>query len=305
MVVDPRRLTQILTNLVHNALKFSPPDAAVVSLRWSAPAEGTVVVRGHRPAAPGSSPEELERVFERFHQAESARSRTAEGFGLGLYITRQLAEAMGGWIDVDVDASAPASTFTVTLPASRPRQRPRDRPQQRRRTERLREVVVGAELRSLARRPPRPSPSRRSRARRRCPGSPRSAREHPGPLAHGTWRSSTTRSGGRGRDRHRGRSRPSAASSTVVAARPPAPAASRRASWRDPRRRGSRATVTASSSRSAKAPASNGRRSPTALADPDEAHGHAELLPHGEDDPAPGRSVGLRQDHARSPRPPP
>jgi signal transduction histidine kinase len=115
VVVDANRLVQVLTNLAHNATKFSPDDAPVV-VRWSAPADGTVVFdvvdRG-----PGIPAEELELIFERFRQRGDHRSHS-EGFGLGLYITKLLTEAMGGWIDV---ASTPGvgTTFTVTLPASR------------------------------------------------------------------------------------------------------------------------------------------------------------------------------------------
>ncbi len=115
MVADPNRLTQVLTNLVHNAIKFSPPGATVV-LRWRTPAEGTVafdvVDRG-----PGVPESEVGRIFERFHQRESSLTHT-EGFGLGLYISKLLTEAMGGWIDV-TSAEGEGSTFTVTLPSAR------------------------------------------------------------------------------------------------------------------------------------------------------------------------------------------
>jgi signal transduction histidine kinase len=116
VTVDAHRLVQILTNLTHNATKFSPPDEPVV-LRWSAPAEGTVVFevvdRGE-----GIPPQELELIFERFRQRGDHRTHS-EGFGLGLYITKLLTEAMGGWITV-ASALGGGTTFTVTLPASRP-----------------------------------------------------------------------------------------------------------------------------------------------------------------------------------------
>jgi signal transduction histidine kinase len=115
MVADPNRLIQVLTNLVHNAVKFSPVGATVV-LRWRTPAEGTVafdvVDRG-----PGVPESEVGRIFERFHQRESSLTHT-EGFGLGLYISKLLTEAMGGWIDV-ASAVGEGSTFTVTLPSAR------------------------------------------------------------------------------------------------------------------------------------------------------------------------------------------
>ena len=115
MVADPNRLIQVLTNLVHNAVKFSPAGGTV-ALRWRSPAEGTVsfdvVDRG-----PGIPESEVDRVFERFHQRESSLTHT-EGFGLGLYISKLLTQAMGGWIDV-TSAVGKGSTFTVTLPSAR------------------------------------------------------------------------------------------------------------------------------------------------------------------------------------------
>jgi signal transduction histidine kinase len=66
----------------------------------------------------GIPADELTLIFERFRQRGDHRSHS-EGFGLGLYITKLLTEAMGGWIEV---ASTPdvGTTFRVTLPAARP-----------------------------------------------------------------------------------------------------------------------------------------------------------------------------------------
>jgi len=116
MLVDQRRLAQILTNLVHNALKFSPEDAPV-DLFWDTSAEGTVSFHV-RDRGAGIPPDERDRIFERFHQSENSIAHT-QGFGLGLYITRQLTEAMGGWIQVR-SAEGGGTTFSVTLPAARP-----------------------------------------------------------------------------------------------------------------------------------------------------------------------------------------
>ncbi len=115
ILVDPRRLTQILTNLVHNALKFSP-DETPVTVTWATPVEGTVSFTV-ADEGPGIEEEELTRIFERFHQTERSIAHT-EGFGLGLYITKLLTEAMGGWIDVTSEMGH-GTAFTVTLPVSR------------------------------------------------------------------------------------------------------------------------------------------------------------------------------------------
>jgi signal transduction histidine kinase len=116
LLVDMQRLLQVLTNLLQNALKYSP-DGSPVEVAASSTAEGTVTftVTDH---GPGIQPSEVERIFERFHQTEAAQTRKSEGFGLGLYITRQLVEAMGGWIDVTSSVGT-GSTFSVTIPVSR------------------------------------------------------------------------------------------------------------------------------------------------------------------------------------------
>ena len=115
MVADPNRLIQVLTNLVHNAVKFSAAGAEVV-LRWRTPVEGTVAFDVVDRGA-GVPESDVGRIFERFHQRESSLVHT-EGFGLGLYISKLLTEAMGGWIDV-TSVVGEGSTFTVTLPTAR------------------------------------------------------------------------------------------------------------------------------------------------------------------------------------------
>lgn len=113
--VDPYRVEQVLRNLVENALKFSPQDAQV-TLR--ARVEDGRVEFAVSDRGPGIPPEELDAIFERFHQAGRAMTRPAEGAGLGLYITKRLVEAMGGEISVE-SAVGEGSTFRVCLPAGR------------------------------------------------------------------------------------------------------------------------------------------------------------------------------------------
>jgi two-component system phosphate regulon sensor histidine kinase PhoR len=116
MWADANRLDQVLRNLLHNALKFSPPGAPVV---LSAAREGTTLLLSVTDEGVGIAPEERTRIFERFHQAESANTRKAEGAGLGLYITRRLVEAMEGTIEV-ASTLGEGSTFTVRLPVRSP-----------------------------------------------------------------------------------------------------------------------------------------------------------------------------------------
>jgi signal transduction histidine kinase len=112
---DPLRLEQVVTNLVDNAIKYSPDGGAVEVRLTKAPDDALVVsVSDH---GLGIAPEHLPHLFERFYRAESG-SRTIKGVGLGLYICRSLIEAHGGamWVESHVGVG---STFSFGLPASR------------------------------------------------------------------------------------------------------------------------------------------------------------------------------------------
>jgi two-component system sensor histidine kinase KdpD len=101
-----------LTNLLENALKYSPPGAAVILRAWG----DTVRVRfAVEDRGPGIVPGDEERVFEPFHRG----SHVADGIrgtGLGLSIARQLAEAQGGTL-VYARREGGGSRFTLELPA--------------------------------------------------------------------------------------------------------------------------------------------------------------------------------------------
>ncbi|AUX42446.1 uncharacterized protein SOCE26_038790 [Sorangium cellulosum] len=113
--VDEKRLTQVLLNLLGNAIKFT--RAGRVAFRVAARdghtrAPGGVVFRVE-DTGPGIAPEDLARIFEPFEQAGDRRARV-EGAGLGLAISRRIVDEMGGRIDVESTPGA-GSTFTVTL----------------------------------------------------------------------------------------------------------------------------------------------------------------------------------------------
>jgi signal transduction histidine kinase len=111
-LADPDRLAQVLANLVRNAVTHTPEGGAVlVQLGELRPDRVTVDVSD---TGIGIAPEERERIFERFYRGDPSRSRDTGGFGLGLAIARELAEAMGGGITVTSEPNV-GSTFRVTL----------------------------------------------------------------------------------------------------------------------------------------------------------------------------------------------
>ncbi|MEA2488237.1 MAG: hypothetical protein QOH21_29, partial [Acidobacteriota bacterium] len=88
---DPRRIVQVLRNLVVNALTYGRTSLTIASMTTSEHVEMRVTDDG-----PGIAPEHAERIFDRFYRADAARSRTTGGAGLGLAIARQLVELHGG-----------------------------------------------------------------------------------------------------------------------------------------------------------------------------------------------------------------
>jgi signal transduction histidine kinase/ActR/RegA family two-component response regulator len=111
---DPLRLRQIFFNLIGNAIKFTPQGTVSVRVR-AAPGEGPVPVTVEvEDSGVGIEPQMLESIFEQFQQADTRYSRRFHGAGLGLSISRRLAQAMGGDIRV-ASTVGQGSVFTVTL----------------------------------------------------------------------------------------------------------------------------------------------------------------------------------------------
>lgn len=106
---DPRRLEQIVGNLVANALRYGAGGAIQVRLT-AAEQQVTIAVRDH---GIGIAAADHARIFERFEQVST--DRAAGGMGLGLWITQQLVEAMGGRVLL-TSALGAGSTFTIELP---------------------------------------------------------------------------------------------------------------------------------------------------------------------------------------------
>ncbi|MEV6238587.1 HAMP domain-containing sensor histidine kinase [Lentzea sp. NPDC051838] len=109
VTADPVRLRQILTNLVTNALRYTPSDGTV--RLWTDGERITVSDTGS-----GISAEDLPHVFDRFWRADRSRTRDTGGSGLGLAIVHALVSAHNGTITVESTVGR-GTTFTITLPA--------------------------------------------------------------------------------------------------------------------------------------------------------------------------------------------
>ena len=117
---DAHRLEIVLTNLVGNALKFTPPGGKI-EIRAEDLADGVRVVV--RDSGPGIPPDALPRVFERFFQVSSNEQRREGGVGIGLALAKELVELHGGTITV-ASTLGEGTSFTVFLPFGRDHIRP-------------------------------------------------------------------------------------------------------------------------------------------------------------------------------------
>jgi signal transduction histidine kinase len=115
LVTDPGLLKQILVNLLNNAMKFT--DAGEISLDVAQ--DGQDLYCTVRDTGIGIAPDQLERIFEPFHQVLRDGRQPLEGTGLGLTVSRRLARLLGG--DVTVESKlGEGSRFTVRCPLRMP-----------------------------------------------------------------------------------------------------------------------------------------------------------------------------------------
>ncbi|MCC0025957.1 MAG: response regulator [Zhengella sp.] len=117
LVTDPGKLRQVLLNLAGNAVKFTETGGVRLSVTMAAGACGPAVSIAIGDTGPGLKPEDRERIFEDFEQADGTSTRRHGGAGLGLAISRRLINAMGGAIGVESEPGK-GSVFTVSLPCA-------------------------------------------------------------------------------------------------------------------------------------------------------------------------------------------
>ena len=115
IATDPRRLRQILTNLIGNAIKFT--ERGSVTVRVAASDDGTRLVIDVSDSGIGLTTAQAEALFAPFQQGDASIAQRFGGSGLGLALSRRLAEGLGGTVELLRSAPGRGSTFRVVLPA--------------------------------------------------------------------------------------------------------------------------------------------------------------------------------------------
>ena len=115
VMADPDRAVQALTNLLTNALRYTPAPGRVEVRVARA---GNMLAFQVRDTGVGIAPENLPRIFERFYRVEKSRARALGGSGIGLTISKALVEAMRGTIRAESAGLGKGSVFTFTLPVA-------------------------------------------------------------------------------------------------------------------------------------------------------------------------------------------
>ncbi|MBB3167523.1 response regulator [Simiduia aestuariiviva] len=114
LVGDPGRISQILNNLVSNAIKFTASGDIVISAQTERQGDSVRVELAVKDSGIGIAPEHAKNLFQSFSQVDSSTTRKYGGTGLGLAIVKKLAEAMGGSVRVESEAGQ-GSVFTCEL----------------------------------------------------------------------------------------------------------------------------------------------------------------------------------------------
>ncbi|MEP7004033.1 MAG: HAMP domain-containing sensor histidine kinase [Chloroflexota bacterium] len=115
---DADRVRLMVTHLINNAVKYSPASAPILVTVAGGHAEARIVVTDH---GVGFARSDLTILFQKYGQPKTATTTGAQGVGLGLYVTRLLAEAHGGRVSAESVGPGQGSTFQLSLPVRQPK----------------------------------------------------------------------------------------------------------------------------------------------------------------------------------------
>jgi len=110
--IDPDAMSQVIVNLLGNAIKFSPKDTEVVADLKN---RDDVIILEIKDQGIGIPPDEVDKVFDKFYQGRSAQKLTVKGTGLGLTLVKHIVDAHGGKIAVE-SCVGKGTTFIITFP---------------------------------------------------------------------------------------------------------------------------------------------------------------------------------------------
>jgi len=120
--IDADRITQVLNNLIGNALRYTPRDGKIAVSATKSTGSANAIQISVTDTGPGIDPKALPFVFDRFYRADQSRARNSGGSGLGLAIVKQLVEAHGGKVEAvspvysNADKQVCGTRITITLP---------------------------------------------------------------------------------------------------------------------------------------------------------------------------------------------
>jgi two-component system, sensor histidine kinase and response regulator len=114
VTVDDRRFAQVVSNLISNAIKYSPENSTVTAHVWRENGAGMVAVEDNGFGIP---PEDLPHIFEKFYRVNSQQHMAVEGTGLGLPIARMIVEQHGGTLTASSEPGR-GSVFTIAVPVA-------------------------------------------------------------------------------------------------------------------------------------------------------------------------------------------
>jgi CheY-like chemotaxis protein len=117
VLLDEKRMVQVITNLLNNAIKYTPASGKIIVKAGEAPGHPELLQVSVSDTGCGIAKEEHEHIFERLYQIKAGDAATEEGIGLGLYLCRELVQLHGGNIRVDSEPGK-GSVFSFVLPKS-------------------------------------------------------------------------------------------------------------------------------------------------------------------------------------------